>query len=93
MKKAMIFWFSEEDGGRKIPPKGAEYHPTIELEDGSVWSIGIKFDREHPTQNEMIDRCEVCFFFEDIAPTHLFKRNAEFIIYEGPHKVGAMVIL
>ena len=33
MKKAMIFWFSEDDGGRKTPPKGAEYYPTIELED------------------------------------------------------------
>ena len=77
----------------KCHQKGAEYYPTIELEDGSVWSIAIKFDREHPIQNEMIDRCEVCFFFEDIAPTNLLKRNAEFIIYEGPHKVGAMVIL
>ena len=90
MKKAVIYWFSEE-GGRKKPPAGAEYYPTIELEDGSTWSLAIKFDRTNPTQNEMIDNCEVCFLF-DHAPHHLLSSNAEFIICEGPHRVGAIVI-
>ena len=45
MKKAIIYWFSEEEGGRKKPPAGTEYYPTIELEDGSTWSLAIKFDR------------------------------------------------
>ena len=39
----------------------------------------------------MIDYCEVCFLF-DHAPHYLLSSNAEFIICEGPHKVGAMVI-
>lgn len=91
MKKAVIYWFSEAGGGRKKPPTGTEYYPTIELEDGSTWSLAIKFDRTNPTDNEMIDNCEVSFLFEH-APNYLLISNAEFIICEGPHKVGAMVI-
>lgn len=89
--KAIIYWFSEEDGGRKKPPTGEEYYPTTELEDGSTWSLAIKLDRENPTHNAMIDNCEVCFLF-DHAPHHLLRSSAEFILYEGPRKVGAMVI-
>ena len=55
MKKAIIFWFSEAEGGRGKPPAGEEYYPT---------------KQSH----------------------HLLSSNAEFIICEGPHKVGAMVI-
>lgn len=91
MKKAIIFWFSEAEGGRRKPPAGEEYYPTIELEDGSTWSLAIRFDRKEPIHNEMADNCEVCFLFEH-APHHLLSSNAEFIICEGPHKVGAMVI-
>lgn len=60
--------------------------------DGSRWFLAVKFDRENPLQNEMEDNCEECFLF-DSAPHHLLKSSAEFIICEGPHKVGAMVIL
>lgn len=91
MKKTIIYWFSEAEGGRKKPPTGTEYYPTIVLEDGSTWSLAIRFDRKNPTQNEMADDCEVCFLFEH-APHHLLSSNAEFIICEGPHKVGAIVI-
>ncbi|MCI9188698.1 MAG: hypothetical protein HFH84_03555 [Lachnospiraceae bacterium] len=35
MKKAIIYWFSEAEGGRKKPPAGTGYYPTIVLEDGS----------------------------------------------------------
>lgn len=91
MKKAIIYWFSEEEGGKKKPPAGTEYYPTIELEDGSTWSLAIKFDRTNLEKNEMVDNCEVCFLFEN-APHHILKSNTEFIICEGPHKVGAMVI-
>ncbi len=91
MKKAIIYWFLEAEGGRTSPPAGTEYYPTIELEDGSVWSLAIKFDRTSPTENEMIDNCEVCFLFEH-APHHLLCSNAEFILCEGLHKVGAIVI-
>ncbi len=91
MKKAIIYWFTEEEGGRKKPPTGTEYYPTIELEDRSTWSLAIKFDRTDLSQNEMVDNCEVCFLFEH-APNHLLCSSAEFIIYEGPHKVGVMVI-
>ncbi|MCM1560831.1 MAG: hypothetical protein NC123_15020 [Butyrivibrio sp.] len=91
MKRAIIYWFSEAEGGRKKPPTGTEYYPTIVLENGSTWSLAIRFDRKNPTQNEMADDCEVCFLFED-APHHLLSSNAEFIIYEGSHKVGAIVI-
>ncbi len=91
MKKAVIYWFSEAEGGRKKPPTGAEYYPTVVLEDESTWSLAIKFDRTNLTNNEMIDNCEVCFLFEH-APQHLLKSNAEFILCEGPHKVAKMVI-
>lgn len=91
MKKAVIYWFSEAEGGRKKPPTGTEYYPTVELEDESTWSLAIKFDRTNSTDNKMIDNCEVCFLFEH-APHHLLSSNAEFIICEGPHKVGKMVI-
>ncbi len=91
MKKAIIFWFSKEEGGRIKPPAGETYYPTIELEDGSTWSLAIRFDRQNSRQNEMIDDCEVCFLFEH-APHHLLSSNAEFILCEGPHKVAAMVI-
>lgn len=91
LKRAIIYWFSEEDGGRKKPPQGTEYYPTTKLEDGSTWSLLIKFDRTNPTQNEKIDNCEVCFLF-DHAPHHLLSSSAEFILYEGPHKVGTIVI-
>lgn len=58
---------------------------------GSTWSLAIRFDRKEPAYNEMADNCEVCFLFEH-APHHLLSSNAEFIICEGPHKVGAIVI-
>ena len=32
-KEAVIYWFSEAEGGRKEPPAEEEYCPTIELED------------------------------------------------------------
>ena len=67
MKKAIIYWISEEEGGRKRPPIGTEYYPTIQMENGDTWSLAIRFDRTNVEQNE-------------------------FIIYEGPHKVGVMVI-
>ncbi|MGE8036301.1 hypothetical protein [Lysinibacillus sp. NPDC093692] len=92
MKKAIIYWFSETEGGRKAPPKGTEYYPTTEiLDDGNIWSLAIKFDRTNPTQNKMIDNCEVCFLFDN-APQHLLSSNTELIICEGPHKVGKMII-
>ena len=91
MKKAIIYWFSEEEGGRKKPPAGTAYYPTIELDDGSTWSLAVKFDRTNIVKNEMVDNCEVCFLFEH-APHYILKSNVEFIICEGPHKVGAMVI-
>jgi len=92
IKKAVIYWFSEADGGRKAPPMGTEYYPTTEiLEDGSIWSLAIKFDRTTPTQNQMIIDCEICFLF-DHAPQDLLSSNAEFFICEGSHKVGKIVI-
>lgn len=92
MKKAVIYWFSEVEGGRKKPPTGTEYYPTIELEDESTWSLAIKFDKTNSTNNKMIDNCEVSFFFEH-APHHLLSSNAEFILCEGPHKVAKMIII
>ena len=91
IKKAMIYWFSEAEGGRKKPPEGMEYYPTVELEDGSTWGLAVKFDRTNPAPDEMTDDCEVCFLF-DHAPHHLLRSSAEFILCEGPHKVAAMVI-
>lgn len=91
MKKAIIYWISEEEGGRKRPPIGTEYYPTIQMENGDTWSLAIRFDRTNVEQNEMKDNCEVVFLFDN-APYHLLKSSAEFIIYEGPHKVGVMVI-
>lgn len=92
MKKAIIYWISEEEGGgRKRPPIGTEYYPTIQMENGDTWSLAIRFDRTNVEQNEMKDNCEVGFLFDN-APYHLLKSGAEFIIYEGPHKVGVMVI-
>ena len=91
MKKAVIYWFAKEEGGRIKPPTGNEYYPTIELEDGSTWSLAIKFERPNSMQNEMIDQCEVCFLFEH-APHDLLSSSSEFILCEGPHKVAAMVI-
>lgn len=91
MKKAVIYWFSEAEGGRKKPPTGTEYYPTIELEDESTWSLAIKFDRTNSSNNKMMDNCEVCFLFEH-APHHLLSSNAAFILCEGPHKVAKMII-
>ncbi len=91
MKKAIIYWISEEEGGRKRPPIGTEYYPTIQMKNGDTWSLAIRFDRTNVEQNEMKDNCEVGFLFDN-APYHLLKSSAEFIIYEGPHKVGVMVI-
>ncbi|WP_107924718.1 hypothetical protein [Lysinibacillus parviboronicapiens] len=92
MKKAIIYWFSEAEGGRKARPTGTEYHLTTEiLEGGNIVSLSIKFDRANPTQNKMIDNCEGCFLF-DHAPQHLLSSNAKLIICEGPHKVGKLVI-
>ena len=91
MKKAIIYWISEEEGGRKRPPIGTEYYPTIQMENGDTWSLAIRFDRTNVEQNEMKDNREVGFLFDN-APYHLLKSGAEFIIYEGPHKVGVMVI-
>lgn len=92
MKKAIIIWFPEEEGGRKQPPRGpGYYYPTTVLKDGSTWSLAIKLDKPDPKENEMIVNCEVGFLFEH-APNHLLRSSAEFIIYEGPNKVGAMVI-
>ena len=45
MKKAIIYWISEEEGGRKRPPIGTEYYPTIQMENGDTWSLAIRFDR------------------------------------------------
>lgn len=39
MKKAIIYWISEEEGGRKRPPIGTEYYPTIQMENGDTWSL------------------------------------------------------
>lgn len=36
MKKAIIYWISEEEGGRKRPPIGTEYYPTIQMENGDT---------------------------------------------------------
>ena len=63
----------------------------IQMENGDTWSLAIRFDRTNVEQNEMKDNCEVVFLFDN-APYHLLKSGAEFIIYEGPHKVGVMVI-
>ena len=78
LKRAIIYWFSEEDGGRKKPPTGEEYYPTTELEDGSTWSLAIKFDRENPTHNAMVDHCEVCFLFDHIIYSEAV-RNLSFM--------------
>lgn len=59
MKKAIIYWISEEEGGRKRPPIGTEYYPTIQMENGDTWSLAIRFDRTNVEQNEMKDNCEV----------------------------------
>lgn len=91
MKKAIIFWLTEAEGGRKKPPMGAEYYPTIQLDDGSTWSVAIKFNRNIVKKDDMVDECEACFLFEH-SPQHILESNAEFFIYEGPHKVGSMVI-
>lgn len=92
MKKAIIYWLPEAEGGRKYPPIGDEYYPNTEiLEDGSIWSLAIKFDRTNKTQNKMIDNCEVRFLFDD-APQNLLSSNAEIFICEGPHRVGRMII-
>ena len=92
MKKAIIYWFSEAEGGRKVPPIGTVYYPTTDiLEDGNIWSLAIKFDRTNPIQDKMMDNCEVCFLFDN-APQHLLSSNAEIFICEGPHRVGKMII-
>lgn len=89
----MIYWFPEEESGKKeLPPEGEYYYPIIILEDGSSWSFIIRLlDRVDTAPNERISNCEVCFMFEQ-APQHLLRNSAEFILYEGPYKVAAMVI-
>lgn len=71
-EKAIIYWISEEEGGRKRPPIGTEYYPTIQMENGDTWSLAIRFDRTNVEQNEMKDNCEVGFLFDN-APYHLLK--------------------
>lgn len=52
MKKAIIYWISEEEGGRKRPPIGTEYYPTIQMENGDTWSLAIRFDRTNVEQKK-----------------------------------------
>ena len=92
LKKAIIYWFSEEEGGKKILPQGTEYYPHIELEDGGICSMAIRLlDTVETTKNERITNCEVTFLF-DHAPQHLLRSSAEIILCEGRQKVAAMVI-
>ena len=91
MKKAIIYWISEEEGGRKRTPIGTEYYPTIQMKNVDTWSLAIRFDRTNVEKNEMKDNCEVGFLFDN-AQYNLLKSSAGFIIYEGPHKIGVMVI-
>ncbi|MBR6770549.1 MAG: hypothetical protein IKM28_04815 [Lachnospiraceae bacterium] len=93
IKKARIYWFSEEEGGRKeLPKKGQYYYPTIELADESTWSLVIKVDKLNQVKGERVTNGKVHFLF-DHAPHNILRSSAEFILCEGPHKVAAMVIL
>ena len=90
-KKAVIHWFSEEEGGRKEPPTDEEYCPVIELENGNICKLYIKFDRTNPTQNKMIDNCRVKMLLYS-SLDYLLSSNAEYIICEESRKRGKLVI-
>ena len=90
-KEAVIYWFSEAEGGRKEPPAKGDYCPTIELEDGSTEILVIKFDRKNPTQDKMSDKCRVDYLLHrKTAPA--LTSNTELIICDEIRK-GSKKIL
>lgn len=98
-KEAMIYWFSEAEGGRKESPAEEKYYPTIELEDGSTPKLVIKFDRKNPTQDKMSDNCRVDYVLHH-TKYPVLSSNTEFIICDEIRKgskktlqkVGRLVI-
>lgn len=90
-KEAVIYWFSEAEGGRKEPPVEGEYCPTIELEDGSTQKFSIKFDRRNHTQDKMSDNCRVDYLLH-YTKNPVLSSNTEFIICDEIRK-GSKKIL
>lgn len=89
-KEAVIYWFSEAEGGKAEPPAKEEYTSVLPLEDGKTCYLHIKFDRKNPTQDKMTDNGRVCVLFNN-SLNYLLSSNAEYIIYEESHKRGKSV--
>lgn len=90
-REAVVEWFSEAEGGRKEPPTEEEYYPVIELEDGKLCYLQIRFDRTNSAQNKMTDNCRVCVLYT-YSFDSLLSGNAEYVICEESRKRGKRLI-
>jgi hypothetical protein len=92
MKKAIIYFFKPEEGGRKTLPNSITYYATTKIENISpiFWSIVIQFKRPLKIQ-EYVSPCEVTFLV-DSAPFYILDEISELFVYEGPKKIGKIII-
>lgn len=90
-REALVEWLSEAEGGRKEPPAEEEYNPVIELEDGKLCHLHIKFDRTGTAQNKMTDNARVSILFT-YQYDSLLTSNAEYIICEESRKSGKRLL-
>lgn len=89
-KEAVIYWFSEAEGGKAEPPAKEDYTSVIQLEEGKTCYLHIKFDRKDPAQDKMTDTGRVRILFND-SLNHLLSSNAEYTIYEESRKRGKSI--
>lgn len=91
MKNAIIFFFTPEQGGRKMLPTSTTYYATTKIEGVSpqFWSIVIRFERPLE-EKEYSCPCKLTFLVDN-APFYILEEIDELFIYEGPKKVGKVV--
>lgn len=93
LKRARIYWLSNEEGGRKqLPTKNTYYAVADFANQDNAWSVVIEFDSP-PSSMGSSRICEgYISFLVEHAPSYLLAPGNEFFLSEGPKMVAKVFI-
>lgn len=87
-KEAAIYWLPEENGGGNRANGNSEYRAVIQLSDGEVCHIYMRFDKTDSAQNTIVSKCRMDNTLHYKNQDSLFYSGAEYTIYEESKKRG-----